>query len=128
METSHCTPGNPLGGWQYQPTFEQQYLKNRKSKRSFAKKFFKEYSIRHMTCSRSSRPEVFCKKGFLKNFANFTEKHLCQSLLFNKVAGLRRATLLKKRPWHRSFPMNFAKFLRTPFHIEHLWTTASNAG
>ena len=24
-------------------------------------------------------PEVFCKKGVLKNFANFTEKHLCWS-------------------------------------------------
>ena len=45
---------------------------------------------------RSSRPEVFCKKGVLKNFAKFTGKHLCQSLLFNKVAGLKAATLLKK--------------------------------
>ena len=25
------------------------------------------------------------------------------------------ATLLKKRLWHRCFPVNFAKFLRTPF-------------
>ena len=38
--------------------------------------------------SRSSRPEVFCKKGVLRNFAKFTEKHLCQSLFFNKVARL----------------------------------------
>ena len=38
---------------------------------------------------RSSRPEVFCKKGVLKNFAQFTGKHLCQGLFFNKVAGLR---------------------------------------
>ena len=29
---------------------------------------------------RSSRPEVLCKKGVLKNFAKFIEKHLCQSL------------------------------------------------
>ena len=28
-----------------------------------------------------------------------TEKHLCQSLIFNKVAGLRLETLLKKRFW-----------------------------
>ena len=27
--------------------------------------------------------------------------------------GLRPATLLKKRIWHRCFPVNFAKFLRT---------------
>ena len=26
-------------------------------------------------------------KGVLNNFANFTGKHLCQSLFFNKVAG-----------------------------------------
>ena len=30
-------------------------------------------------------------------------------------AGLRPATLLKKRLWHRCFPMDFAKFLRSPF-------------
>ena len=29
---------------------------------------------------RSSRPEVFCKKGVLRHFAKFTRKHLCQSL------------------------------------------------
>ena len=31
------------------------------------------------------------------------------------------ATLLKKRLWHRCFPRNFAKCLRTRFFIEHLW-------
>ena len=57
----------------------------------------------------------------LKIFAKLTGKHLCQSLFFNKVAGLRPATLLKKRLWHRCFPVNFAKFLRTPVTIKHLW-------
>ena len=28
---------------------------------------------------RSSSPEVFCKKGVLRNFAKFTGKHLCQN-------------------------------------------------
>ena len=60
-------------------------------------------------------PKVFCKKGVLINFAKFIVKHLCQSLFFNKVAGLRPETLLKRRLWHRCFPMNIAKFLRTPF-------------
>ena len=36
------------------------------------------------------------KKVALKNFAKFTRKHLCQSLFFNKVAGWKPATLLKK--------------------------------
>ena len=70
---------------------------------------------------RSSRPEVFCKKGVLRNIAKFTGRHLCQSLFFNKDAGLRPATLLKKSLWHRCFPVNFAIFLRIPFFIEHLW-------
>ena len=42
-----------------------------------------------------------------------------QSLFF-KVAVLRSATLLKKRLWHRCFPMSFVKFLRTLFFTEHL--------
>ena len=33
--------------------------------------------------------------------------------LFNKVVGLKPATLLKKSLWHRCFSVNFAKFLRT---------------
>ena len=37
--------------------------------------------------NRSSRPEVACKKGVLRNFAIFAGKHLYQSLFFNKVAG-----------------------------------------
>ena len=36
---------------------------------------------------KSSRPDVFCEKGVLRNLAKFTGKHLCQSLFFNKVAG-----------------------------------------
>ena len=41
--------------------------------------------------------------------------HLCKSLFFNNVAGLRPATLLKKRLWHGCFPVNFAKFLKHLF-------------
>ena len=39
----------------------------------------------HAKC-RSSPPEVFYKKGDLRNFTKFTGKHMCQSLSFNKVA------------------------------------------
>ena len=39
-------------------------------------------------------PEVLCiKKSVLKDFAKLTEKHLYQSLFFDKVAVLRSATL-----------------------------------
>ena len=74
----------------------------------------------------------------LRNLTKFTGKHLCQSLFFNKVAETLaqvfscefcqiskntfftehlRVTLSKKRPWHRSFPVNFVKFLRTTFWL-----------
>ena len=33
-----------------------------------------------LTINRSSRPEVFCRKGVLKSFTKFTGKHPCQSL------------------------------------------------
>ena len=59
---------------------------------------------------RSSCPEVFCKKVLSEIFAN-----LCQSLF------LRPATLLKRRLWHRCFPVSFAKFLRASLFIEHLF-------
>ena len=36
------------------------------------------------------------------------------------VSALRPATLLRKSLWRRCFPVNFTKFLRTPFFIEHL--------
>ena len=62
---------------------------------------------------RSSRLEVFCKKGVHRIFAKFTRKRLCQSFHFNKAAGW-LATLLKKRLWHRCFLVNSSKFLRTP--------------
>ena len=60
---------------------------------------------------RSSHRSCSVRKGVLKDFAKYREKHLCQGLFFNKFVGLRPATLLKKRLWHRCFPVNFAKFL-----------------
>ena len=45
---------------------------------------------------RISHSELFHEKGVLKNFAKFTGKHPGQSLLFNKGAGWRSATILKK--------------------------------
>ena len=56
-------------------------------------------------------PEVFCKKAVLNNFTKLTRKHLCQSFFFYK----RPVTSFKKLPWHICFPINFVKFLRTPF-------------
>ena len=73
----------------------------------------------YLTCRRSCL-EAFCGKGILRNFARFAGKYLCQSPVFNKVVGLRPATLLKQRFWHRYYLVSFVKFLRTPFFKEHL--------
>ena len=51
---------------------------------------------------RSSRPEVFCKKGVPRNFTELTGKHLCQSLFLKMPAPL-----LKMRLWHRCFHRTF---------------------
>ena len=36
-------------------------------------------------------------------------------LCWNHTSACRPATLLKERLWHRCFPVNFTKLLRTPF-------------
>ena len=64
---------------------------------------------------RSSRRELFYKKVVLKNFAKFTEKHLCWSRFYSKVADVRPATLLKNKLRHRYFHLNFAKSLSNNF-------------
>ena len=71
-----------------------------------------------------SKKRCSMKKGIPKTFAKFTWKHLCQSIFFNKTAGLRTVTL-KNRIWHRRFPVNFAKNFKDTFLREHLRTTAS---
>ena len=70
---------------------------------------------------RRSRREVFCKKGVLENFTKFTGKHLCWSLFFNKVAGLKPECLLRKILQHRCFPVNLVEFFINTLFREHLW-------
>ena len=57
---------------------------------------------------------MFCKKAVLRDFPKFKRKHLCQSLFITKVAD-------QGWPCLQMFPVNFAKFGRTPFLMEHLW-------
>ena len=55
--------------------------------------------------------------GVVLNFVKFTGNNTCAIVSFlNKFAGLRPATLLKRRLWQRCFPVNFAKFSRTHSH------------
>ena len=65
---------------------------------------------------------MLCKTNVLGNFTKFTGKQLCHSHFFNKVS------FFKKRLWHRCFPVNFAKFIRTPFFHRRPSVTASVPG
>ena len=60
-------------------------------------------------------PGGVLRKRCSEQFRTIHRKTTLPESLFNKVAGLRLATLMKKRPWHRCFRMNFAKYLRTLF-------------
>ena len=53
----------------------------------------------------SSHPEVFCKKGGLKNFTKFTAE-----IVFNKVTGLDSWTSLKSDPSMGVFQWILQKF------------------
>ena len=52
---------------------------------------------------------MFYKKNVLRNFAKSTGKHLCQSLSFNKVAGL------------PVFSCEFCEISKNTFFTEHAW-------
>ena len=53
---------------------------------------------------------MFDKTRFLKIFERFTGNTCVDFFFFNEVASLR----------HRCFPVNLAKFFKTPIFIEHL--------
>ena len=66
-------------------------------------------------------PEVFYKiKVFLEISQNPHEDTCARASFLIKLQAL-GLQLIKKRPWYRCFPVNFGKFPRTPFFIEHLW-------
>ena len=59
-------------------------------------------------------------KVFL-NISQNSQERICARVSFLiKFQASRPATSLKKRPWNRCFPLNFAKFLRTLSLIKHL--------
>ena len=67
-----------------------------------------------MALTEAATGGVLSKKVSLKISQNSLEKTCARVSFFDKVACLRPTTLLKKRLWHRCFPVNFAKLL-TPF-------------
>ena len=63
-------------------------------------------------------------KNVLLEISQNSQENICAIVSFLiklQALGLRpAAALLKKRLWHRCFPVNFAKFIRAPFLKDHL--------
>ena len=57
------------------------------------------------------------RKVVLKNFANFTGKHLCWSPV---LITLKTCNFIEKILQHMRFPEKFVNFLGTPFYRTHL--------
>ena len=73
---------------------------------------------------RSSHWRCSVRKGVLRNVVKFTEKHLWQSLFFNKFAGL--CNFIKKETLPQVFFCEFCDISKNTFYTEHLWVTASD--
>ena len=66
---------------------------------------------------RSSHRWSSIKKVLLKIMENSLENSSARVSFLKNFAGLKPATLFKKRLWHSCFPASFAKFLRTDFKL-----------
>ena len=78
-------------------------------------------AICYSKCKEAVARRCSVKKVFLK-ISQYSLENTCARIsFFNNIAVLKSATLLKKRLWHRCFPMNFAKISKNIFFMEHLW-------
>ena len=72
---------------------------------------------------------MFCKKGLLRDLTKFTGKHLCQSLFFNNVAGLRSSSKMPvemQASSEQADTQNRPEVCREMLHIHsHAWTCLS---
>ena len=73
------------------------------------------WNLPHHNCYYSEAVVRTCstKKRVLRSIAKFTRKHLCQSLFFNKVVGLKPASLLKSLA--QVFSCEFCEISRNTF-------------
>ena len=80
------------------------------------------YSVKSWEAATSG---VLFIKVFLEISQNSQEDTYAGVFFLIKLPASKPATLFKKRLWHRCFPVNFVKFLRTAFLTEKVWTTAT---
>ena len=71
-------------------------------------------------CKRQEAVARRCSVKVLLDISQNSQENNCARVPFLIKFQASPATLLKKRLGHRSFPVNFAKFLRTPFITGHL--------
>ena len=82
-------------------------------------RFYSREAIDFYPVLRQKRsPDVFYKKGVLKNFAKFTRKHQCHSLFLIKVACLSLAHVFSGEYFSKNFKNSF--FYKTPLD-DCLW-------
>ena len=94
-------------------------------------------SIYKVATIRSSHQSCSMKKDVLRNFAKSAGKHLCQSLILNKVVGVspffnclisfqpQACNFIKKETLAQVFSCEFCEISKNTFFTEHLCTTAS---
>ena len=79
--------------------------------------------MQYITTIWSSSLQMFFEIGVLK-ICNIHRKTPVLESLFSKLASLEACNFIKKRPQHRCFPVNIAKFLRK-FYLQNaafFWT------
>ena len=77
--------------------------------------------------NKSSHRRCSIKEGVLKNFWKFTGKHLCQSLIFNKVTGFRSATSFKKETLAEVLSCEFCENFKNNFFYRTTPVDASDS-
>ena len=87
-------------------------------------------------CNRTPLENSFCvqKQSFAdvplnkcsETFRKFDWKTSVLESIFSKVAGLQACNFVKKRLQHTCYLVKFAKFLRTRFFTEHLFTVTAS--
>ena len=82
---------------------------------------------------RSSRPEVFLRKGVLKTYSEFTGEHPCRSvisirLLYNFIPKCDFNKVALQLYWNHIsawvLSCRFAAYFQNTFSLEHLWRAA----
>ena len=74
-------------------------------------------------CISEAGTEGVLLKNCSLNFVKFTGKHLCRSLFFNEVAGLRSGATMKKKTRQVVF-CQFCQTFKQNYFTGNLWATA----